>query len=152
MAIWPWRTNVRNWEWKKQQMKWQVLNPLWIFKVKKCLLQIYTIGRRGYCWRRTQHGWVGGFGMGWRNPFEVRFEWRANRGDWCGRPNNTNSQASSSLWVCPITIKFCSEASLEFLIVDAMHMNYYMIKLNKMSITNINKHHWKTTNSYFRSV
>ena len=56
--------------------------------------RIYAVGRRGNCWCRVQHGWVGGFGMGFRDPFEFIFEWRANSREWCKseqiRPTNCN--------------------------------------------------------------
>jgi hypothetical protein len=53
---------------------------------------------------------------------------------------------------CPITINFCSGVCLEFSIVDVMNMQSFIIKSNKMSISNINKHYQKTINSYFRIV
>ena len=48
-----------------------------------------------------------------------------------GWPTNTNSQASSSLWVCPISIKFSSVAFIGVI----------CCRLNKMLISKINKHH-----------
>ena len=44
------------------------------------------------------------------------------------------------------------EQSLEFLVVNVNNMQSFMNKLNKMPISNINKHHQKTIDSYFRSV
>ena len=41
---------------------------------------------------------------------------------------------------------------LKISIVDVMNMQYYMDKLKKVLISNINKHHWKTIDSYFLSV
>jgi hypothetical protein len=41
------------------------------------------------------------------------------------------------------------EHPLENLVVSVMNMQSLMNKLNKMSISNINKHHRKTINSYF---
>ena len=29
----------------------------------------------------VQHGWIGGFGMGYKNPFGFKCEWRANGGN-----------------------------------------------------------------------
>ena len=60
-----------------------------------------------------------------------------NGGEWCGWPSNTSSQAFSSPWVWPITIKI--KHPLEFLVVDVMNMQSFMDKLNKMLISNINK-------------
>ena len=40
----------------------------------------------------------------------------------------------------------------EFLVVDMMNMQSFMNKLHKMSISNTNKHHQKTINSYLCSV
>ena len=54
----------------------------------------------GNCWCIVQYGQVGGFGMGYRNILWFIFEWRSN----------TNSQASSSMWVCPTTKKICNGA------------------------------------------
>ena len=47
---------------------------------------------------------------------------------------------------------FVVEHHLKFLVVDVTVMQSFMDKSNKMSISNINKHHQKTTNYYFRSV
>ena len=47
---------------------------------------------------------------------------------------------------------FAMEHPSEFSVVDVMNMQSFMDKLNKMSISNINKHHQKTIDSYFRSV
>ena len=52
--------------------------------------------------------------------------------------------------VCLITIK--SKHPSEFSIVVTYNMQSFLDKLNKMSSSNINKHHPETTNSYFRSV
>jgi len=90
---------------------------------------------------------------GRENHLSIEFQWRANGGKWCGWPTNTNNQTSSSLWVCPTTMKICSVASSlgVFSCRCDEHAIFYD-KLNKMSISNINKHHQKTINSYFRSV
>ena len=63
-------------------------------------------------------------------------------------------QASSSPWVCPIIIKFYSVAILGILVIDVMNMQSFFNKLNKMSISNINKYLQMTIGevSYFRSV
>ena len=47
---------------------------------------------------------------------------------------------------------FAMKHPLEISIVDVMNMQYYMDKLKKVLISNINKHHWKTIDSYFLSV
>jgi hypothetical protein len=47
---------------------------------------------------------------------------------------------------------FAVDCPLEFSIVDVINMQYFMDKLNKKSIFNINKHHRKTIGSYFHSV
>ena len=39
-----------------------------------------------------------------------------------------------------------------FRVVDVMNLQSFMSKLNKMSISNINKHHQTTIDSYFCSV
>ena len=41
---------------------------------------------------------------------------------------------------------------LEISVVDVTNIQSFMDKLNKMSISNINKHSSKTIDSYFRSV
>ena len=47
---------------------------------------------------------------------------------------------------------FVVEHALEFSVVDVMNMQFLMNKLNKMPISNINKHHQRTIISYFHSV
>ena len=44
------------------------------------------------------------------------------------------------------------EQPSEFSIIDVTNMQSFMDKLNKMSISNINKHYQKAINSYFCSV
>jgi hypothetical protein len=39
-----------------------------------------------------------------------------------------------------------------FLVINVMNMQSFMNKLNKMSISNINKHHQRTIDSYFCSM
>ena len=90
--------------------------------------------------------------MRYINSFGFRFEWRASGGEWCGWPTNTISQASSSSWVCngySQVLNVAMEHSLEFSIINVMNMQSFM---NKMSISNINKHHQKTINSYLHNV
>ena len=82
--------------------------------------------------------------------FGFKFEWRANGGEWCSWPTNTNSWASSSPRVCPITIK--SKHPSEFSLVDVMNMQSFMDKLNKIPNANNNKHLQEIINSYFHSV
>ena len=47
---------------------------------------------------------------------------------------------------------FAMQHSSKFSIADIMNMQPFMDKSRKMSISNVNKHHQKTTNSCFRSV
>ena len=47
---------------------------------------------------------------------------------------------------------FVVEHLLEFLVTNVMNTQSFMDKLSKMSISNINKHHQKAIDSYFRSV
>ena len=84
-----------------------------------------------------------------RNLFGFRFEWRVNGWEWCGWLDNTNNQASSSPWVCPTTIKFCSEASFRV----------FSCRCGKRAIfygwieQDVNfQHQQKTIDSCFRSV
>ena len=123
----------------KRSIKWigksQFLLESW--KWKNVYWRICAIGMRGISWCQVQHGWVG---MGLRNPLGFRFEWRANGGEWWWL-TNTNNQASSSSWVSPITIK--SKHPSKFSVVNVMNMQSFMDKLNKMSIFNMNEHHWK---------
>jgi len=51
-----------------------------------------------------------------------------------------------------MTIKFFSEASFRVSVVDVTNMQSFMDKLNKMSISNINKHQHNSIDSFFRSV
>ena len=74
--------------------KWEIKNERsnkWIdeshfllesWKWSDAYRRICAIGREGNCWCRVQHGWVGGFGMGYENPLWFKFEWRANGGMW----------------------------------------------------------------------
>ena len=107
---------------------------------------ICTIGKGGDCWCIMRHGWVGEFGMGRTSSSEFIFEWRTHGEEWCGWPTNTSSQESSSPPVCPLNINFVMEQFSEFLVVDVMTMHAFMNELNKMSISNLNKHHQKTIN------
>lgn len=43
---------------------------------------------------------------------------------------------------------FALENSLEFLVADNMKMQYFIEKLNKMSIDNFSRHHMKTISSF----
>ena len=43
---------------------------------------------------------------------------------------------------------FAMDQSLEFLVVDVMNIQYFMNTLNKISISNINKHRRKTIDSH----
>ena len=47
---------------------------------------------------------------------------------------------------------FAVEHPLKLSVIDVMSIQSLMNELNKMSISNINKHHQKTLDSYFRSV
>ena len=57
----------------------------------------------------------------------------------------TDQYQSSSPQVCTNTIK--SKHPLEILSVDVPNMQYLMDNSNKMSISNINKHHQNTIDS-----
>ena len=143
--------NVRNREWTKQQMNWQVSFPIWILDVKNYLLKntcnwqerkllmLSITWPSWWIWHRLEY------------PFGFKFEWRASGGEWCEWPANIKSQTSSSPSICPWPTK--SKHPLEFSVVDVVNMQYFMNKLNNMSYSNmINKHHRKTIGSYFRSV
>lgn len=71
--------------------------------------------------------------------FGFKFEWRANGSECCKWPSNVNDQASSSLWVCPFTIKCALEHSSEFSVINGMNLPQFMVRMNKMSFSNITK-------------
>ena len=158
MLILPWMMKIRNqdqyrsWFQELVQLNWQVSFCLWILEVKKGLLKnMCSWHERKLLMQSTSWmSWWIWHGIEKSNWF--RFEWRANEGEWCEWATNTNSQASANMWICPITINFAVELSSEFSLVDVLNMKSFMDKLNKILISNVNKHHQWTLYSYFRSV
>ena len=75
------------------------------------------------------------------------------KSQWRGITSQHQSQASSSPWVCPITIKACNGASFwNFQLYKWETCNLLWINWTRCHFSNINKHHQKTMNSYFRKA
>ena len=79
----------------------------------------------------------------------MKNKWRSNDVDDKPTPTITFPQAHE---YAQLLSNFAMEHLSRFSVIDVKNMQSVVNKLSKMSISNINKHHYKTINSYFCSV
>ena len=130
-------------------MSWKVSFPLWILEVKNCLL-------KNLCnWQKKKllvHSTMWLSWWNWYGVGKIHLGLHLNEEPMEG--NDVDDQSTPIVKLpqaCEYTqllSNFAMEHPPKFPIIKVMNMQYFMNKLSKMSISNINKHHHKTIDSY----